>query len=206
MKLRVTYLRPESLNHAGAGTRKITKKALVALAEVMDRHGFISPIIVRRRDRLVLDGHQRLRANALRESPDALVPCILVSGVSDDRAVALNIALNNPTLQAHFNEKHLATAVAALMKTEMDVAAATGFTSAELAEADEVVEILSPVEETDGADAHGDPPEATDAGPVENVVVIFEIERQLFGLVKPRFDELIARYGLTCHVRMEDAK
>ena len=40
----------------------------------------------------------------------------------------------------------------------------------------------------------------------ETVVAVFEVERELFAVVKPRFDELIARYGLTCHMRMEDAQ
>ena len=204
MKLRITYVPPESLKDAGGGSRKITKKALVALAEVMDQHGFITPVIVRRHDRLILDGHQRLRANALRETPDPLVPCVLVSGVSDERAVALNIALNNPALQGHFNEKRLAAALLGLRGTEMDVSAATGFTRADLAEVDEVIEILSPV--ADPADMKADPDATADGSSVENVVVVFEIERELFGLVKPRFDELIARYGLACHVRMEDGR
>ena len=197
---------PESLKDAGTGTRKITRKALVSLAEVMDQQGFITPVIARRHDRLILDGHQRLRANALRETPDSLVPCVLVSGVSDERAVALNIALNNPALQGHFNEKRLAAALLGLRGTEMDVSAATGFTRSDLAEVDEVIEILSPVAEDDHADMTADPTATAEAGSVENVVVVFEIERELFGLVKPRFDELIARYGLACHVRMEDGR
>ena len=201
MKLRITYVPPESLKTPSPGTRKITKKALVSIAEVMNKHGFISPIIARRHDRLILDGHQRLRANALRETPDPLVPCVLVPGVSDNRAVALNIALNNPSLQAHFNEKRLADALIRLRETEIDVHAATGFTCADLAEVDEVIEILSPV-----AEAEADSAGMAEAEPVENVVVVFEIEREVFGLVKPRFDELIARYGLACHVRMEDAR
>ena len=204
MKLCITYVPPESLKDAGAGTRKITRKALVALAEVMDKHGVISPIIARRHDRLILDGHQRIRANALRETPETRLPCVLVPGVSDERAVALNIALNNPSLQANFNEKRLAAALEGLSETEMDVAASTGFTCADLAEVDEVIEILSPVDETDGAEVG--PEAGAEAAPAENAVVVFEIERELFGLVKPWFDTLIARYGLTCHVRMEDAR
>jgi len=207
MRLKVQYVSPESLTPAAPGRRSLGRKALSSLAQAIDHNGFIVPIIARRKDRLVLDGHQRLRANALRPAPDPLVPCIFLPRITDDQAVALTVALNNPALQAHFNEKKLAAVLVDLTKTEMDVSAATGFTEEDLAELDDVVEILQPVTDLSHDQLTADNDDgATLQEPLETVVAVFEVERELFGVVKPRFDELIARYGLTCHVRMEDGR
>lgn len=206
MRLEIQYVRPESLTPAAPQRRNSGRKALSSLAQVIDHHGFVVPIIARGRDRLILDGHQRLRANALRAAPDPLVPCILLPDLSDDQAVALTVALNNPVLQGHFNEKRLATILADLAKTRANVSAATGFSPEDLADAEEVFEILQPVSDLSGDQAAGGDDVATPQETPETVVAVFEVERELFAVVKPRFDELIARYGLTCHVRMEDAR
>jgi len=205
MRLKVQYVPPESLTPATPRGRELGRRALLRLAQALDHNGFVVPLIARRKDRLLLDGHQRLRANALRTTPDALVPCIFLPSLSDDQTVALTVALNNPALQAHFNEKRLAKALTDLARTDMNVAKATGFAPQDLAELDDVVEILHPPADEHSPDDTDHSPVESDE-PIETVVAVFEVERELFGVVKPRFDELIARYGLTCHMRMEDAQ
>jgi DNA modification methylase len=61
------------------------------LRHSIEEYGFIEPLVVRRRDRLIIGGHQRLRVAV--DMGLATVPVVLVD-VSDAEAHALNIALN----------------------------------------------------------------------------------------------------------------
>ena len=202
MELKIEYVPSESLTPSPRNPQILSRKGLEVLAQLMDQHGFIAPLLARREDGMLLSGHQRLRANALRGGPDPRVPCIFIAGIGDERAVALNIALNNQTAQGHFDEERLAMLLADLAESDMDVAAATGFSPDDLAELNAAVHAMEPLrplgsqEDGDARDAAGAAETAGDA------VLVFEIEAAKFDMVKPHFDELIARYALTCHVRM----
>ena len=82
---------------------------------------------------MVIGGHQRLRANDLREHPDETVPVVYLEGVSDAQAQALNIALNNQAAAGEFNIPKLADVLQAIDTGEFDVPVVTGFSEAELA-------------------------------------------------------------------------
>ena len=97
------------------------------MAGLLDVHGFIDPVIARRSDGLLIGGHQRLRANALRESPDQLVPCVFLEEMSDVQAKALNIALNNHEAQGEYDEHKLAGLLAEIQAEQLPAARFTGF-------------------------------------------------------------------------------
>lgn len=92
-----------TLQLAGYNPRSISDAELRKLMRSIDEFGCVEPIVARREDRLVIGGHQRLTAMGalLREKgldekavSAAPVPVVFVDGLSDDRAKALNVALN----------------------------------------------------------------------------------------------------------------
>lgn len=191
--MKIEYARPEDLRPAKHNPRTCSPKALKALARLLDEHGFVDPVVARRADKLLIAGHQRLKANTLRRKPDRRVPVVFLSDISDDRAKALNIALNNPEAQGRYDSEKLAELLGELDSGRLDLPAVTGFDAerlAELARAEDLPAI-EPV------DLPGEPAAS------DNVVVIFEMTRKTFRSLKDRFDELIAAAGVTCRVRFD---
>jgi len=125
--MQIEYVTPDSLVPAPYNPRAIDEAALKRLTALLETHGFVDPVIARREDRLLIGGHQRLKANARRAVPDAKVPCVFLEGVSDEQAKALNIALNNPGAQGQYQPDQLAELLAELDQTELNLPAATGF-------------------------------------------------------------------------------
>jgi len=126
----VEYVTPQSLKPADYNPREIGPDALRRLTKLMDRHGFVVPVVARREDGLVIAGHQRLKANALRKTPDERVPVLYLDGLSDARAKALNIALNNERAMGRFDPARLSSLVAELCGDTVelaDIPAVTGF-------------------------------------------------------------------------------
>jgi len=195
MELEIEYVRPDSLKPAPYNPRTIRPRALRGLAALMDRHGFVDPVIARRGDRLILGGHQRLAANALRAEPDALVPVIFLAGIDDDHAKALNVALNNPGVQGRFDLDKLAVLVGELSTAGLELPELTGLDPQEIADLTEDAEgdVLSPVM-----------PERAGPEPRAEVVLVFELSEEQYAGAKKHFDHLIATHNLPCHVRMGD--
>lgn len=196
MTLRVELIDPAELRPAPYNPRAISDRALAALARLLDEHGFVDPVIARREDRLVIGGHQRLRANALRARPDAKVPVIFLEGVSDERAKALNIALNNAAAQGHYDEPKLGQVLRDLQDAGLDVPAVTAFEDGELRRLCDVTE-TPPAPD---ADLPADD-EAVGEGP--HVVVILEMPPDTYQRAKPALDGLVADETITCHVRFD---
>lgn len=193
MRVSFEYVRPDQLKPAECNPREIDEKALGALAAILDQHGFVSPIIARRADGLIIGGHQRIKANALREHPDERVPCIWLDGIDDDRAKALNVALNNPEAQGQFETELLADMLASIQTDSLDLAAATGFSEDQLADLSAAVGEMEPL--------NVEMPTAIDAGP-DNVTVILEIPQDVYVSVRQELDDLVSTHALTCHVRI----
>ncbi|NQU76621.1 MAG: ParB N-terminal domain-containing protein [Planctomycetes bacterium] len=128
----VEYVEPATLTPAPYNPRNISEQALLRLAALLDAHGFVDPVIARREDRMVLGGHQRLKANAIRRKPDARVPCVFLDGLSDERAKALNIALNNTSAQGEYDPQKLAELLQELDAADFDLMQFTGFDQAEI--------------------------------------------------------------------------
>jgi hypothetical protein len=93
----VTLVPVAKLNPAPYNPRKISGAMLASLKDNIRAHGLLQPVVVQRRGRVVIGGHQRLRALreiAAEDGTDvADVPCILVD-VGDREAKKLNLALN----------------------------------------------------------------------------------------------------------------
>lgn len=128
-QLAIELVPPAELVPADYNPRRIGPDALKRLARLLDEHGFVDPIIARREDRLIIGGHQRLAANAMRKRPDERVPVIFLSGVSDEKAKALNVALNNPHAQGEWDNDKLGGLLEELKSAELDVTALTAFPS-----------------------------------------------------------------------------
>lgn len=138
----IEYVDPAELTPAAYNPRTISEEALDRLAGLLDTHGFVDPIIARAEDRLVVGGHQRLKANALRERPDTRVPVVFLAGVSDAQAKALNIALNNTEAQGAYDQTRLADLLAEIDATGIDLSETTGFPP------DDVDSLLASLDET----------------------------------------------------------
>jgi ParB-like chromosome segregation protein Spo0J len=123
----VEYVDPGTLRPAPYNPRRIEPEALKRLAALLDAHGFVDPVIARREDRLVIGGHQRLKANSLRKRPDQRVPVVFLAGLSDEQAKALNIALNNPAAQGEYDQPMLAALLKELATADLDLADLTAF-------------------------------------------------------------------------------
>lgn len=207
MDLQIEYVRPETLTAADYNPRTVTDSGLRALATLIDEHGFVDPVIARRRDGLIVGGHQRIRANAMRPKPDELVPCIFVSGLDDTRAKALNVALNNPEAQGSFDDELLSQLLSDIEACDLDAPSLTGFSADQVDELTALLDQFTPLADLDvsfdaslDVDSTGDQTDADDA----LVVLLFEIPPDLYRKVRPEFDEMIARHALSCHVRSAD--
>ncbi len=125
----VDRLKPASYN-----PRKMTDEARARLEAGIKEFGLVDPILARQEDGLILGGHQRLQACIKLGMTE--VPVIFIEGVTDSRAKALNILLNNPNAQGEWDQALLAQALVDMRDDELDLTL-TGFNE------DELVEILA---------------------------------------------------------------
>ena len=91
--------------------------------------GLVDPIIVRRSDRLVIGGHQRLSVAI--ELGFGTVPVVYLDGLNDAAAAALNILLNNPQAQGEWDFPRLTDILSELDANGFD-ATLTGFDTSDL--------------------------------------------------------------------------
>ena len=142
--MKVELVDPSKLTPAPYNPRRASDDALARLAKLLDVHGFVDPIIARREDGLIIGGHQRLKANSLRKEPDKRVPVVFLDGLSDAKAKALNIALNNPAAQGEYDFPKLADLLQDIDTGEFDVPEFTAFS------ADEIGRLLHELDESAG--------------------------------------------------------
>lgn len=153
MELRIEYVKPDSLRPAGYNPRTISAEALKRLARLLDEHGFVDPVIARKEDRLIIAGHQRIRANAMRQRPDERVPVVFLNALSDARAKAMNVALNNPSAQGQFIMPALAELLSGLADDPIDLPELTGFAE------DHIEELVANLDAAAGEEGGIDLPE-----------------------------------------------
>ena len=201
MELKIEYVSPDSLTPAGYNPRTITPAALAALVELMDAHGFVDPVIARRSDGLIIGGHQRIKANALRSSPQALVPAVFLEDVTDDMAKALNLALNSPAAQGRYDTASLSALVTELDHGGLEVERLTGFDADHIADltARMDAEPLIPLD-----DLHESRQPPSGGVEVPEVVIVFELDHQQYSVAREHFDHLIDNHNLSAHVHFED--
>ncbi len=126
--LRIEYCKPATLRVFEKNPRKISETARARLKRGIEAFGLVDPIIVRRRDRRVLGGHQRLAVARELEMPT--VPVVFLDRITNAQADALTILLNNPAAQGEWDMTKLADLVKGL-GPGFD-ATLTGFDDAEL--------------------------------------------------------------------------
>lgn len=132
--IKIEYVAPAKLNPAPYNPRKVTDDALASLAKLLDAHGFVDPVIARREDGLLIGGHQRLKANALRKKPDAKVPVVFLDNISDKKCKALNIALNNPSAMGEYDAPKLADLLQEIDTGAFDLEQFTAFSAEDMAQ------------------------------------------------------------------------
>jgi len=200
MELQIEYVSPESLTPAVCNPRTITPEALAALAALMDAHGFVDPVIARRSDGLIIGGHQRIKANALRSSPQALVPVVFLEEITDDMAKALNVALNSPSAQGRYDRAALSVLLGQLDMSGLEVEQLTGFDADHIAELIGRIdpEPLSPLVDL------GETIPPPSGAEVPEVVIVFELDHQQYAAAREHFDHLIDNHNLSAHVHFED--
>ena len=79
--------------------RAITDEARAGLKASLEQHGYVDLIIVNRRTRHVIGGHQR--REVLLEAGRVRVPAIVVD-LDETAEKAMNLSLNNPHIAGHF--------------------------------------------------------------------------------------------------------
>jgi ParB-like chromosome segregation protein Spo0J len=124
-----------ALRIADYNPRQIEDEMMDALVESLLEFGFVEPIVARREDGLIIGGHQRLEAykRLLTEQggdpEEAQVPVIMLDGISDARAKALNLALNK--ISGEWDYEKLADILGELKATDLDLGV-TGFSAKEM--------------------------------------------------------------------------
>ncbi|MCY2925704.1 MAG: ParB N-terminal domain-containing protein [Planctomycetota bacterium] len=198
--MQVEYVSAADLKAAEYNPRTMSRAAMRALVKLLDSHGFVEPVVARREDALLIAGHQRLRANAMRQAPDERVPVVFLDGLSDLQAKALNIAMNNPAAQGRYDTAMVGRLLEEIEQGGLDAAALTGFD--EDAAQDLIAACQEPEELAllEGADVQS-PAEASDG-----VVVILEMPAATFTAIRGELDRIVATADVACHVRMGESR
>lgn len=107
-KYEVEYIDINKLKPYEKNPRKISDQEMQKLKRSINEFGFVDPVIVRRKDKVIISGHQRIEA--AKELEIKTVPVIFIT-IDDQRISLLNMALNkisgdwdNDKLSDLFNE------------------------------------------------------------------------------------------------------
>lgn len=112
-RLRIRQVPIEELRGDVLNPRRIGAEEMEALTRSIREFGLVDPIIVRRADRTVIGGHQRLKA--ARRLGLSTVPVVFVD-LSAERARLLNLALNR--ISGEWDEEMLARLMADLEEAQ----------------------------------------------------------------------------------------
>ena len=102
-RISVEYAEVTSLRPSDDNPRVMPEEEMLALEHSIDHFGLVDPLVVRRQDRTIIGGNQRLVA--AQRLGLGQVPVVFVE-VSEDEARLLNLALNR--IQGHWDEPKLA--------------------------------------------------------------------------------------------------
>jgi ParB/RepB/Spo0J family partition protein len=123
--LRIQQVPIDSLKPDPANPRRISDAELEALTRSISGFGLVEPVLVRKQDKVVVGGHQRL--TAARKLGLKTVPAIFLD-LTPEQAKLLNVALNK--ISGQFDDELLARLLADL-PDESDLTL-SGFTEGEL--------------------------------------------------------------------------
>lgn len=125
--MKIEHVKPGSLNPAPYNPRReMTAHEMKSLRASIREYGLVEPIVVQRKGRVVIGGHQRLKA-AIAEGLKS-VPAVFLD-VTDRRAKILNLALNK--IRSDFTLDGL---MAVLNELEEQEKALAGFGKSDLEE------------------------------------------------------------------------
>lgn len=117
----------DKLNPATYNPRTISKDQLSALSASLSKYDFVEPLVVNKRNMVIVGGHQRLKAwQGLGKSS---VPVVFVD-LDEAEERALNLALNK--ISGDWDEDKLADVLRELKGFEFDDFLATGFSTDEI--------------------------------------------------------------------------
>lgn len=128
-ELTVELVPVDTLRGDPANPRRISDAELESLTRSLQQFGFVSPVVARREDRMVVGGHQRLVA-ARRLGYEA-VPVAFVD-LSLEQARLLNLALNR--IHGEWDEESLAHLLASLQEAPDVDLSLSGFADDEVAD------------------------------------------------------------------------
>jgi ParB-like chromosome segregation protein Spo0J len=120
-----------SLQPAPWNPRRIAPDARQRLRAGIERFGFVQPVIAREEDRLIVGGHQRWDIAVELQLPT--VPVIFLAGLTDARAKALAVLLNNKDAQGEWEMSSLTALLEELAVDPLEeLLSATGFEASSL--------------------------------------------------------------------------
>jgi DNA modification methylase len=125
--MQIEHVDIENLRPDPANPRRISDADLEALTRSMREWGFVQPVLVRREDKTVIGGHQRLVA--ARKAGLKIAPVVFLD-ISVERARLLNVALNK--ISGAFDDELLARMLADLGAVPDIDLTLTGFDDGEL--------------------------------------------------------------------------
>lgn len=128
--LKLEYVSGRTLLPADYNPRLLKPSKRAKLKNSLRLHGFVDPAIARVEDKLLIGGHQRVDV-WINDLGGDLVPVVYLTGVSDEQAKALNVALNNPELQGEFDMLKLKELLTSLDSVEFDMTL-TGYDDAQV--------------------------------------------------------------------------
>ncbi len=132
-RIQIEWVSCESLVPADYNPNVLTAKEQAGLKRSLEIHGFVDPCIARREDRLLIGGHHRLWL-WWKELGNSEAPAVFLDGVSDARAAALNVALNNKKLQGTMDKEKLSALLGEYASDESIGFDAFGYSGREAAE------------------------------------------------------------------------
>lgn len=153
-RIEITYVDLHKLKPAPYNPRKISDEQRAKLKRGIEEFGLVDPFIVRRSDKMVVGGHQRLDV-AIELGHDE-GPVVFLDQLTDEEAAALNVLLNNPEAQGEWDMAKLSEVLSTLDAEGFD-ATLTGFSEERIQE----IVTYEPVAEGGGGSDSDDlePPE-----------------------------------------------
>jgi hypothetical protein len=156
-RIEIAYVKLAELVPDPRNPRKMSDDQRARLRRGLEEFGLVDPFIVRRADKLVVGGHQRLKEAIALGFEEG--PVVYLDQLNDQEAMALNILLNNPHAQGEFDMKMLSDSLSELDAEGMD-ATLTGF------DEEQIQEIVT-FEGSEGGGGRGSSDENFDPTPPE---------------------------------------
>ena len=116
--LKIDQVPIETLVMAAWNPRQMPEEEMASLRASLTEFGFVDPVIARRKDRLVIGGHQRLIV--AKERDFEKVPGVWLDGISDAQVKKLNIGLNR--IGGRWDPEKLRVLVVELDSLDVDMA------------------------------------------------------------------------------------